>query len=411
MKIYRVLLLFTLVILFAGPNLAINITDCADLDQPGETYLLTEDIINSSASHCMNISANNVTLDCQGHTIDGIDSASTYGIYIYRFPETNVNITVKNCRVSDWYYGFSISYVDNISIINCTSNSNSYRGFEIYSCKSSTFINLTANLNGWVGFHFQEFLSNNLNDITANFNDNIGIYLDSSSSNNIFTDITANFNKYEDGIRLSSSNSNTFSNITANSNSNYGVRIYYNSDNNTIANSTISNNSLAGLYLDESGSDDPENNKIYNCLFNNSVNIKIDDGIAGENYFNTTKQLGTNIYTNYYTYIGGNYYTNSTGNGYSDNCTDSDKDGFCDNPLNLSNGTSVAWDYLPLSDESIQNITISLNLSDSIVNPEQNLTISGQALLLPDNTPVSNNSISIWLVMIFSACSVSPFAL
>ncbi|HDN83257.1 MAG TPA: hypothetical protein ENG50_02710, partial [Candidatus Altiarchaeales archaeon] len=286
----------------------------------------------------------------------------------------------------------------------------------------------------------------------------------------------------------------TISNCITKSN-NYGIRIYQNSDNNTIANSTIANNTDAGLYLDESSSDDPENNTIYNCLFNNSINVKIDDGIPSPNYFNTTKQLGQRIYSNG-NYIGGNYYTNSTGNGYSDTCTDSDKDGFCDDPLNLSYGTSEALDYLPLSDEfmpiylhdlnyqqhididsgaaiikinvtsntqyniseiwieenssgtfvnnsmtlesgnlqsgiwnytinlnnltiiafkiyanntnsevenisfyyiHVQNISISLDLSDYIVNPGQNITISGRAILQPDGTNVTNNTISIWL--------------
>jgi len=90
--------------------------------------------------------------------------------------------------------------------------------------------------------------------------------------------------------------------------------------------------------------------------------VKIDSDITGENYFNTTKQLGTRIYSAG-GYIGGNYWTNPTGNGYSDTCIDSNKDGFCDEPLNLSNGTSVAYDYLPLSDEYTTTTTTTLPLS------------------------------------------------
>ena len=576
-----------------------NIAGCSLLDQPGETYYLTADITNSPTSYCINISANDVTLDCQGHTIDGDDSAD-YGIYIYRSSSQTTNITIKNCIITDWdtaniylYHANENKIIDTVSdsgpddgiriygsssntLSNITANSNNYNGVYIYSSSSNTLSNITANSNNYNGIYLNSSSSNTLTDITANFNyngislyasssntfvdittdfSNYGIYLHSSSSNylanltaysnnygiylnssisNIFTNITTNLSRYDgihlysssfnlftnltansnnnsgvylevsssntlsnitanfnyDGISFYSSSSNTLSNITANSNNyngiylnssssntithstlqenlrydfyiyapsdsycnnrieditgsnnlpiyyynssvtlsdvelselvlcnadysdidrvtidgsqtlnnnmlllartdnstlsdihssnnydgiylydsssnvlsnitsnsnfDYGIRIYRDSDNNIIANSTISYNGLAGLYLDEHLSYDPEDNIIYNCLFRNSGpygNVRIDPEIRiYPNYFNTKKQLGTRIYS-YGSYIGGNYYTNPAGSGYSDTCIDSDTDGFCDNPLNLSNGTSVAWDYLPLSDK------------------------------------------------------------
>ncbi|OYT43639.1 MAG: hypothetical protein B6U88_00380 [Candidatus Aenigmarchaeota archaeon ex4484_56] len=364
------LLLLLIFVLFIRPNLAIDITDCANLNQSGETYFLTADIINTSTSYCMNISANNVTLDCQGHTIDG-DDAADYGIYIYRSSSQTTNITIKNCIVTDWdTVNIYLENADGNNITNVTANSSPDEGIYLYSSSSNSLTDITANSNDDSGISLFDFSSSNiLTDITANSNGWLGIWLYYSSSNtltnimansndedgislefsnsNILINITANSNNY-DGIYLYSSSSNNLTDITANSNSNYGIHISYDSDNNTIANSTIANNTDAGLYLDKYSSDDPENNTIYNCLFNNSVNVKIDDNITGENYFNTTKQLGTRIYSNG-NYIGGNYWTNPSGTGYSDTCNDTDHDGFCDNPLNLSNGTSVAWDYLPLS--------------------------------------------------------------
>ncbi len=77
------------------------ISDCAVLDQPEATYFLTTDITDSPAVTCMNITANNITLDCQGHLIDGDDSAD-YGIYVYRSSSQTTNITIKNCILKDW---------------------------------------------------------------------------------------------------------------------------------------------------------------------------------------------------------------------------------------------------------------------------------------------------------------------
>ena len=351
-------------------------TDCIDITSPG-VYYLTADIINSPQSYCINISANNVILDCQNHLIDGDDSAD-YGIYIYRDSEQITNITIRNCIVQDW--GVANIYLKNAggnTIVNVTSSSSPGDGISLDSSNSNTLQNITANFNDGHGIYLgYNSNSNILQDITANSND-YGIYLHRFSNSNTLTNITANSNDghgiclwyvisntLQDitansngiGIYLDSSGSNTLTNITANSND-YGILIR-SSNSNTLTNSTIANNGEAGLSLDVVFYNS-KNNKIYNCLFNNSVNVKIDSNIAGENYFNTTKQLGTRIYSAG-GYIGGNYWTNPTGNGYSDTCVDSNKDGFCDEPLNLSNGTSVAYDYLPLSDEYTTTTTTTL---------------------------------------------------
>jgi hypothetical protein len=74
------------------------------------------------------------------------------------------------------------------------------------------------------------------------------------------------------------------------------------------------------------------------------------------NYWNTTRQRGTRIYSAG-TEIGGNYWTNPDGNGYSDTCTDADKDGFCDDPYVLATDNI---DYLALSDEYSPPTTTTL---------------------------------------------------
>jgi len=354
-----------------------NISSCSVLNVSGEEYRLTADIINSSTSMCINIEANNVILDCQGNIVDG-DDTTDYGIYVYRDSQQTTNITIKNCIVTDWNY--ANVYFENANenqITNTTFNSSPGDGILLYISSWNNLSNITANSNGYAGFDIYQSSFNTILNSVANHNGYDGVYLFSAWDNNL-SNITTIDND-EAGFYLEYSSSNTFSEITANSNYG-GIVIGKDSDNNTVANSTISNNTNAGLWFDEDGDLNPEYNKIYNCLLNNSVNVKIDDGIPGENYFNTTKQTGTRIYSNG-NYIGGNYYTNSSGNGYSDTCTDSDKDGFCDNVLNLSNGTSVAWDYLPLSDEYVSfSITLNSPLNQTVTNnimPDFNFTVSG----------------------------------
>jgi len=297
------------------------LTDCAVLDTPGETYYLTQDIIDSSATTCMDITADNVTLDCQGHTIDGVDTGGTYGIATAR-----PNATIKNCILTDWYYGIGLGSSNN-TLSNIIVNSIPVIAIYIECC----FLNY-----------------NNISNIIANYN-LLGIYIDHSSFNTL-SNITANSNTYYGIYLFENSNYNNLTDITANSNGD-GIYIWASSSN-IIKNSIIQNNSQYGIVIDYAGSTP---NLIYNNLFNNTNNLDF-EGTIWANNWNTTRQTGTRIYSAG-TEIGGNYWTNPDGTGYSDTCTDDDKDGFCDDPYVLANDNV---DYLALSDEYTPPTTTTL---------------------------------------------------
>jgi len=189
---------------------------CSVLDIPGKIYKMGADIIDSTTSYCMNISANNVTLDCQGHTIDG-DDVADYGIYVYRSAATTTNITIKNCVLTDW---------DTVNIYLRYANNN-------------VLENISSTSSPDYGLYFDSSNSNTLTNITANSNYN-GLYLDYYSNSNTLTDITSNSNSNY-GLRLYSSDSNTLTDITSNSNS-YGLYLY-DSDSTKIQDSTFKDNS------------------------------------------------------------------------------------------------------------------------------------------------------------------------
>jgi len=88
------------------------LTSCAVLDTPGETYYLTADIIDYPGEYvrCMDIRTNDIVLDCQGHLIDGVDAAGSIGI-MSDYPKNN--ITIRNCRLSDWYLAIGFYYLAN----------------------------------------------------------------------------------------------------------------------------------------------------------------------------------------------------------------------------------------------------------------------------------------------------------
>jgi len=168
------------------------ITDCTNITQPGE-YVLANDIIDSNASTCISIQADNVTFDCQGHTIDGIGASDSYGIYV----GGHNYVTIENCVLSDWFYGIYLSSSSKNNIIsNNTVNSNR-EGIYLYLSSNNIISNNTVNSNSYNGIFLYSSPNNNIisNNIVNN-NNNYGIVLYSSSNNTIYNNLFNNTNNY-----------------------------------------------------------------------------------------------------------------------------------------------------------------------------------------------------------------------
>jgi parallel beta-helix repeat protein len=282
--------------LLSGYNVTLDpsISACTELNQSGATYLLTGHIFDSAISGCMNISANNITLDCQTWWIQG-DLAADYGVIIKRSSSTTTNITIKNCVVNNWDTGnIYLEYADGNTIQDTSTNNGREAGIYLVNSANNTITRVTADTTYYYGIHLKSSVNNTITSATIILSDDEGILLEDSSYNTI-TDSTFRDGDTWDG----------------------------------------------DLWLDGA-----ENNHIYNNLFNNTIGIWV-QGTALLNYLNTTQQSGTRIYSSG-NQIGGNYYTTSAGGGQSDTCTDANKDGFCDDAYTI--GTDNI-DYLALSNE------------------------------------------------------------
>jgi hypothetical protein len=310
-----------------GGDTTISISNCSVLNQAGKKYILTTDILNSdTAGYCINVSAENVTLDCQGHTIDGIDNINLYGIFTNSF-----NTTIKSCRITDWGMGiYGVSSGNLIIRDNIFDSMNTQYAYGIVL----DFANYTV-------------ITNNT------FNNSYGGITNDESWN-----IIVNSSLFANMIELAifydmDPDHSIVDNVTITNSSNDGIVFQY-CDNCTIKNSIIERITDKALTLVNSGDCDasdytedctgwnPQNN-IYNNLINGSILLVS----VSQNFWNITSQPGSRIYSPG-TQIGGNYYTNSTSTGKSDICTDSDTNGFCDTSYTL--GTANI-DYLPLSNK------------------------------------------------------------
>lgn len=363
-------------VLVGGACAVTPINDCTTISSPG-TYALTRDIGNSANSiSCISITSSDVIFDGSGYTIDGIDAASTYGVYVYNPSMVLTNVNLKNMIVKNWKVGVNYSNAQNGIINNNAVSSGLPRGGVGISLSSSHSNTLNGN-NAHISLS-----SSNSNILSGN---NAHISLD-HSNNNMLSGNNATLNNNYAGISLSSSHSNTLSGNNVMKNKPYGIILYssnsnilssnivklngygialftdWNPDemgfynNNTIINNDILNNNYGIIASSEtntlSGNNvsnnnigifiQASNNTIYNNLFNN-VNNYVDSSLGVVNKWNIAKTAGTNIVGG--PYIGGNVWAYPSGTGYSQTCNDVDGDGICDSSRTLD---ASNIDSLPL---------------------------------------------------------------
>lgn len=251
------------------------------INKNNTVYCLVSDLYIGS-QNAINFSSGvqNTTLDCLGYNLDGNNVG--YGVYLTG--SGTKNNTIKNCIITDFYYGFYLSSTTNITIIN-NSIINSYdNGVQLYSVSNINIINNTA-VNNMDGFN-----------------------LFSSSSNNRFIDNDAN-NNFFNGFELTSSPNNVFINNNANNNGQDGWYIYTSSSNtlNKFTNNTANSNSVNGFYLYTSSKDTLdsfENNIAIGNLYGFFVDYSFKNNITGGSTHNNIYDYGfsssglTNNFTN-----------------------------------------------------------------------------------------------------------------
>ncbi|MFZ2455347.1 MAG: NosD domain-containing protein [Candidatus Altiarchaeia archaeon] len=393
----------------------ININNCTTLNVEGATYTLTSDIPDSSAMECLSILANNVTLDCNRHTIRGMNLSDSNGIIVNGASGANV----KNCKTTNWYYGVVSTRGSNNAFTNITSSSSKMWGLVFDAGKNITLRNalitgsgsyafLALNSSGGFihnisitycksfGFDLWNSSDNIISGVYAHDNtgDAHGIILDNSHNNSLGEIET--YRNHENGIYLYYSDNNTLTNGSTRANNLSGV-VLYNSRGNVLDNITSDGNKVTGVWVDESDEntiknsritgntytgiiiDDSSDNAVYNNYFSNAAGNGMLENAQGTNSFNSSKTTGNRVYSQG-NEIGGNYWSAPEQNGYSDTCTDVNANGFCDQEYALADGNV---DRLPLSDK-YQTTTTSSTTS----------TTQGACELTGDEPPCGEINIS-----------------
>ena len=133
MEIERKVILCVLIVLLSGipgvSGLPVLVTRCGVLSVPGE-YSLINNITNSPAITCIEITASDVIFDGNGHTIDGTDTAHSHGIWIHgTTPITNV--VVSDVTLTQWEMGVYVLFARNSVIRDVRAEDNAYAGISL----------------------------------------------------------------------------------------------------------------------------------------------------------------------------------------------------------------------------------------------------------------------------------------
>ena len=161
-------LIFSLPVVFANPVCGATLT--------ANTTLTAN--IGPCSGNGLIIGANGITLDCAGHTISGTGTGN--GITLSGLNK----VTVKNCEVTGFGFGFYLQESSHNTLTKNTANSNVDQGFYLtITSNGNTLSENTANSNGYYGFELVfSSIKNTLTKNTANSNTHYGYYDTSFSS-------------------------------------------------------------------------------------------------------------------------------------------------------------------------------------------------------------------------------------
>ena len=318
---------------------------CVDINSSGQ-FALGSDLVgaNITPTHvltqaCIVISEPNVELDCAGHSISNeangtLVTGNTTGILLDSRNETELyNITIMNCRVSNYTWGIA-AYLANDSVIQ----NNSVRLSEniAFEFLNSTRIELTDNIaysNPGTGFSLNTSYNNTFTNNTAR-NNSLGFTLLEDSSSNTFTTNYAYNSTWNGFLIRDSSHDNILVNNTAYENVE-GFYIY-NATSTTLENNTAYNNSIGFLVYNSSYT-----NLVNNTGYNNTddsfqlslaVNNTIENNTAynsgngfslyDSSYNNMTNNTAYNHSLGFFEYVrdgDGFYLHNSSSNNFVNN--------------------------------------------------------------------------------------------
>ena len=320
------------------------IINCGDTITENTT--LTQDLLNCPGNG-LTIGANNIVLDCNGHSITGMGSGD--GIYLFQ----KTGVTIKNCNISSFFYAIDLAQSSYNNIINTSASGGYYGILFLSSTRYNNIINSSATSSeaGYSaieldsGANYNQIINTNANGDTA-----IDFYL--SHYNNV-TNTNANGGSY--GIHLRSSSNNNITNTTGTGDRGIGLD---SSSGNHIT-SSVGMGGAYGIYLSSAS-----NNQIISSRGSGMYGFWLDGASNNQIINSNTSNFESSFYDS------GNIIINMTfiGTAWPTKASFT-YSGFIDvssaNAIADSAGLGNISKYLSITNESLANVLLNIHYSDS----------------------------------------------
>ncbi|HNV96694.1 MAG TPA: FN3 associated domain-containing protein [bacterium] len=273
----------------------------------------------------LNVNSNNITIDCENHSITGSPGIDDWGINIIG----RDNIIIRNCNFYAlnfpiYHEDGSYNVIEN-NTFNATRHGPILRKGSYNIIKNNTILNTEMDGIGVIGYlndgipsHHNQVINNTVTNCGSDY---ASIDISYGWNNLIDGNIVTGTGQYDNSIIMVNavSNNNMISNNWG-TGGDYGFWVTTGSSMNTFFHNYISNSAYVGIYIDsETSSSTIYQNTILNSTQNNAYQEVAPNEVQWE--------------------------LNGVGNYWSDhNCIDSDNNGICENPYNFPGDT----DYHPL---------------------------------------------------------------
>jgi len=216
------------------------------LGQTSGTLIVVEDtILTEDHLGDIIIDTDGVTLDCDGHIVEGPSAGpDNFGISI-----KGSEVMVKNCHATNFLLGFVIHESKENILRGNTATNNTLWGFAVQRSHDNVIVNNTADGNG-TGFHLGHAFANTITRNTASNNRGIGLWVESGGLTgvaNILTNNTSNNNLT--GFRLDGVSNITLTGNIANNNSKDGFVLLEPQEKITLTNNSAGGNDRDGIVI------------------------------------------------------------------------------------------------------------------------------------------------------------------
>ena len=130
---------------------ATSVSACHNLTKVGETYVLTADV-NTSQRFCFVVQNDSITLDCNGHRMNG-SSVNTTLVQVDGF----VNFTLKDCTFFNATTGLNLTFANKTMINNSDFLNISQDGVLINGSNDVLISNVFMAIEGETNSMFEEY--------------------------------------------------------------------------------------------------------------------------------------------------------------------------------------------------------------------------------------------------------------